>query len=206
VLLAVLPALGLAGAWLSRQPSPGAPAASGEPAAAAESPPPIAGRSSRAHRAEARALRDLLRAEILRAMQRRVPAGADPGAPPGAPSAETARAAGRLRDRLGGREALVDHVNREFMPLCQECIEQAQERAPQLRGMLAIGVETLADEDVGAVVDVAQAMPENEIPDPDLLECVRESALSLTFPAGLTTGREKFMLTLRIDPPDAGLP
>ena len=68
-----------------------------------------------------------------------------------------------------------------------------------------LGIETLADEELGAVVDVAGAAPDNEIQDPDLLECIRETALSLTLPPGLTTGREKFEITLRIEPNrDAG--
>ena len=47
------------------------------------------------------------------------------------------------------------------MPLAHECIERAQERSPSLKGMLALSIETISDEQLGAVVDVAEAAPNN---------------------------------------------
>ena len=102
------------------------------------------------------------------------------------------RPPGNLRDKIGGRPALLERLNRDFMPLASECIEQAQERMPQLAGMLAIGLETLADEQLGAVVDAADPAPGNRIMDPLLLECIRESAFSLSLPPPPGSGREKF--------------
>jgi hypothetical protein len=98
-------------------------------------------------------------------------------------------------------------LNQDFMPLASECIEQAQARTPQLKGMLAIGLETIADEELGAVVDLADPAPTNDVLDPLLLECIRESAFSLTLPPPLTSGREKLEITLPIEPaPDTGTP
>src|SRR5687768_11785577 len=50
-------------------------------------------------------------------------------------------APGNLLNRTGGRQQLVEHLNRDFMPLARDCIEQAQERSPELEGMLWIDVE-----------------------------------------------------------------
>lgn len=106
--------------------------------------------------------------------------------------------AGELKDRVGGRDALVGYLNRDFMPLARECIEQAEKESPQLKGMLAIGVEVATDEQLGGVIETADPAPTNEIADRSLIECIRETTLSVIFPPGLTSGHEKFELTLRV--------
>lgn len=155
-------------------------------------------------REQARARRDALREQILRALAN---AQAGTNAPP--PSHEIAPPPvyppGNLHDRIGGRDALAASLNKDFMPLAHECIDRAQKRVPGMRGMLALGIETVADRELGAVVEAADAAPNNEIGDPDLLECIRESALSLRLPPPPANGREKFMITLPIEPEgDAG--
>jgi hypothetical protein len=67
--------------------------------------------------------------------------------------------------------------------------------------MIALSMETIADEQLGAVVDVADPAPSSQIIDPLLFECLRESAFSLTLPPPPTGGRMKVMITLRVDPP-----
>jgi len=95
---------------------------------------------------------------------------------------------------------MLRYLNQDFMPLARECIELAHEEAPGLAGMLALSVETLAGEELGAVVEKAEAAPRNQVWHPGLLECIRETALSVTFPPPLVSGREGFELTLRIEP------
>ncbi len=90
------------------------------------------------------------------------------------------------------------------MPLAHECIDLAQQESPHLKGTLALDIETIADPQLGAVIDVAGAAPSNEVVDAVLLECIRESALSLRLPPSSATGREKFMLTLRVEPESDG--
>jgi hypothetical protein len=159
-----------------------------------------AGRSVARGRREARARRDALRDQIARLLASREAApdagvGSSP-APPRSPVHP--HAPGNLRNNLGGRDALVAYLNDELMPLANECIEQAEARAPRLSGML--------DEELGAVVDVAEPAPTSNVMDPLLFECIRESAFSLTLEPPLTTGREKFEITLQVGPQDAGVP
>jgi hypothetical protein len=98
-------------------------------------------------------------------------------------------------------------LNEDFMPLADECIEQAQERTPGLAGMVALDLEVIAEEDLGAVVEFAGPAERNEIHDDELFECLRESAYSLGLPPlPGASGQERFMLTLPVAPPDAGLP
>jgi hypothetical protein len=159
-------------------------------------------------RAEARAKRDALREQIARQLATReaqTGSGSASGAPPRSPTDPWPP--GNLLDRTGGHQAVAERLNRDFMPLASECIEQAQERAPQLSGMLVLGFETIADEQLGAVVEVADPTPRNAVADPLLLECLRESALSLSLPPLPANGRDTFELSIPVEPVgDAGVP
>ena len=215
ILIALLVAIAVGVLWvLRRGPSGASGAAARDPVAEARAAPPVAatgvGQSTEslaptdaaAQRSTARAKRDALREQILRQLARR-PAAPSGGAPsPAAAGSSGDPASGGLRNRLDElHQPVVDQVNRDFMPLASECIEQAQARVPQLAGMIALSMETVADEQLGAVVDVADPAPSNQIGDPLLFECLRESAFSLTLPPPPTGGRMKVMITLRVDPP-----
>lgn len=218
ILIGLLVAIAVGVVWYLRRGSSSAAAGAPASAAAAEraaAPPPAAtgvrhpieaaasqDAAAAGPRSDARAKRDALREQILRQLARRAAA---PGASP-APAAGSAGdpAAGGLRNRLDERhQPVVDQLNRDFMPLANECIEQAQQRAP-LAGMIALAMETVADEQLGAVVDVAEPAPSSQIADPLLFECLRESAFSLTLPPPPTGGRMTAMLTFRVDAPSSG--
>jgi hypothetical protein len=147
---------------------------------------------------EARARRDALRASIARAGANGPSSLRAPDARDSGQRADPADRPGTLVDRVGGREALVAHLNQEFMPLARECIEQALAREPQLKGMLALSVETVAHVELGGVIDVAEVGEGNQVHERELHECIRETALTVSLPAPLVTGREKFMLTLKV--------
>lgn len=104
-------------------------------------------------------------------------------------------------DRTGELGEEVRILNREFLPLVDECLDQAQERNPRLRGMMAIGLKIAADEEFGAIFEDVQAAEGNELPDDELIDCVRQSAFTLKLPAARLSGREALTLTIphRID-------
>jgi hypothetical protein len=221
VLIVLLIAIAVGVVWYLRRGSSGAASGAAANASAsapvqerAAAPPAAAtgvGHSSEvlasqhaaAERSTARAKRDALREQILHQLAQRAvaPSGGTPAAgsstdPPSDP------ASGGLRNRLDERHQLVvDQLNRDFMPLANDCVEQAQARTPQLAGMIALSMEAVADEQLGAVVDSAEPAPSNQVIDPLLFECLRESAFSLTLPPPPTGGRMKVMITLRPDPP-----
>jgi hypothetical protein len=169
-----------------------------EPAGAAAAVPRDAAHATT--RAESRARRDVLRQKIAQQIASNARTDSPHGPAEARPRAneESSRQAGGLKNKLGGRDELVSFLNSEFMPLADECIEQARERSPKLAGMLAIGIETIADEELGAVVDVADPAARNEVVDPLLFECIRESAFSLVVPAPIASGSEKFELTMSV--------
>jgi hypothetical protein len=98
-------------------------------------------------------------------------------------------------------------INHEFMPLVDECYEQARQRRPELRGMLAVGVKLAGAEEIGGIIEDLEPAPSNEVEDTELVECVRQSAFSIRLPAPSRNGRTGFEMTIPLgDEPgdDAG--
>lgn len=101
-----------------------------------------------------------------------------------------------LTDRIGGRDALKAALDRDFLPLVDECIAAANEAGPPVAGMLAIELELLADPELGAIVESASFPDTNEIHHAELLDCVRETALSSSLPPPPAGGRAAFLISL----------
>jgi hypothetical protein len=185
--------LGTGGLLLRRQISP---RESGVESSEPRMPTSPAAAGSSAPRKDARAERDALRERIVHALEHQ--ARPTSSAPP-TPTSGLPNAPGNLTNRIGDRrQPLVDYLNDDFMPLAGECIDQAEARDPRLKGMLAISIEIVADEQLGGVIDWAEPAPTNRVSDQELIECIRQSALSVILPAPLITGREQFEITLRI--------
>jgi hypothetical protein len=216
ILIGLLVAIAVGVVWYLRRGSPGA--SPGAPAALdrAAVPPTatVVGHSieaaasqdaAAAPRSDARAKRDALREQILRQLAQRpaAPSGGTPAAGSSTDPSSDPPSDG-LRNRLDERhQAVVDQLNRDFMPLAKERVDQAQQRTP-ITGLVALSMETVADEQLGAVVDVAEPAPSNQVVDPLLFECLRESAFSLSLPPPPTGGRMKALITLRMDDSPSG--
>lgn len=167
-------------------------------------------------RAAARAEREALRRRILDALEGRGraearAARADADAGPGevrrpagdgeAAAADEAAPVGPLVDRTGEHGYLMKVSNEELMPLAAECEALARATRPDLTGMLVLDFEILADEELGGVVEAVVPGQLNEVDDPTLLECMRESILSITLPAPPQGGRDAISLSIPLDPP-----
>ena len=218
LVLVVLVALG---AWWSTRSAPSAV----EAAIATSSPVrPIAeaaGRRSRLDDAEperARRLRDgatrreVMQRQIVDAMAARE--AAVTARPPAEPGAHAPRPRGEARgepaddvpadtilDRTGNHGYLSRVLSRDLMPLVDECHALVREEHPELAGMLVLDLEILGDEDIGGVVNTLEPGQGNEIAEPALLECVRESLLATTLPPPEQGGRDAVSLSMRFDPP-----
>lgn len=99
-----------------------------------------------------------------------------------------------------GLESLVAALHEDFIPLADECYASALERNPNLKGMLDINFEVIADEDIGGLVDSFEVGNENKVHDDELIECMRETALSTLFPPPEGTDRQGVRLTLDLEP------
>lgn len=106
-----------------------------------------------------------------------------------------------IKDKSNGELAdLMDAVNKDLLPLAEECYEAAVERDPTIAGMIDMNLEMVGDEDVGGIVESFELGDENEIQDAEMIECIRETTLSTLFPAPEGTGRRGARITLRFEP------
>jgi len=103
-------------------------------------------------------------------------------------------------DRTGNHAYLTRVMSQELMPLADECYELARAQQPALAGMLVLDVEILGDEELGGVVDSVEPGAANELVDPALLECVRESLLATALPPPEQGGRDAISLSMRFSP------
>jgi hypothetical protein len=174
-----------------------APDPEGEPAAADSTPAVSAvARGAGTHRTD-RASRDALHRQILDALERRgVPREAAPVEPKDQPVDTPG-----LMNRLGDDKAyLGDILQDDFMPLVDECYQLALERTSALAGRITLRFEIVGDESVGGVVEDVEFTDQNQISDPELLECVRETTFSLVFPPPRGSGREGLQLDMHFEP------
>lgn len=106
-----------------------------------------------------------------------------------------------LRDRTDGTlTKFMGTINEDFMPLADECFEAARGTDPNLRGLLDLEFSIMADAEIGGLVDSVALGDGNEIQDPQLTECIRETMLSTVFPAPEGTGQTEVRLTIPLEP------
>jgi hypothetical protein len=95
----------------------------------------------------------------------------------------------------------VDELNRNFLPLSDECIAEVLERRPELDGeLLEVGFQLIVDDELGSVIESVEIAEDGPLADAQLHECMRESLLSMMLPPGEQPGSEALMLSLRIEP------
>ncbi len=90
-------------------------------------------------------------------------------------------------------QAFSTHLKNDLLPLVRECRESIPATTT---GRLHVAFEILADPDIGGIVESVEFLETNEVADADMLECIRESALSITF-ASEATGRNQVRLSQR---------
>jgi hypothetical protein len=79
-------------------------------------------------------------------------------------------------------EYIQQHVRSEFFGPAAQCYADAQQRLPDPRGQVVFWFTIVGDEKVGGIVESVDALEESTLRDPDMIECMRQSFLSVTFP------------------------
>lgn len=184
-------------------------------------PAALVAKAEPAKRVRSKQEREAMRRKIVEAMQAHGSAAADDDGEPsnaegGAgrkagestlpkgeakqPPDDEAPTPGNLIDRTGNHGHMVKVMNEDLMPLVDECYALARETQPELAGMLVLNVEMIGEEDIGGVVESAGLGPDSEIVDPELLECVQESLLSITLPPPPEGGKDAISMQMRLEP------
>jgi hypothetical protein len=152
--------------------------------------------------AEDRRRRDRVRELIYRAFQKPPPSTADPKGPRRAPLQPLGPGAPTL-----DKDYIRERIQSDFKPLAKECYEAALEADASLAGKLLFSFTIVGDDSVGGIVESVDFAEGSDIEDEELLYCMRESLLSMTFapPAkGGTVTVTYPMLFSPGGPPDAG--
>jgi hypothetical protein len=179
--------------------------------AAAGSGSSVAGRRSAARQpsAEQQQLRERVVRSLRQGQARSGAVAAAAAARAAGSESEPARTRreGTMKDKTGLMGDEVKVVNRELMPMVAECVDEAQARDPRLHGMLALGVKLASTEGVGSIFESLEPTDANEVRDPALIDCIRQSAFTVSLPMPKANSLHEGVLTIPVDPvADAGAP
>jgi hypothetical protein len=93
----------------------------------------------------------------------------------------------------------VEYLKNKALPVVNDCVRQAQERAPGLRGVLTLQVTIVPEGKLAALIERVDVPASSEVQEPGLARCVNERAKNLTFPLPLRRGAEQVELSIPID-------
>jgi hypothetical protein len=79
------------------------------------------------------------------------------------------------------REYIQKHIRENFFPLAKDCYESLLASQPKAGGLVEIHMTLVGDESVGGVVDSLELGEKSTMKDPEFLDCVSESMLSMVF-------------------------
>jgi len=122
----------------------------------------------RAKAARDRAKRDALRERLVEAQRERTGRSGDD------PVEE--ESLGTLR-----KEYIQERVKEDLVPLAVECYESALEDDSEIEGRLVMSFKIYGEPEVGGVVDEVEMAEDSEITHADMVECMRESMMSMSF-------------------------
>jgi FecR protein len=135
-------------------------------------------------RAKADRMRAQLHALFAEAGARPAPQAPAP-APPPPPTAFPSMP--MIPDPDGGTkvdpEYLIGVVHHDFIPLGRSCYTAALEKNPKLRGRVALKFDIVGDAKIGGVVDDMKLDESTTIDDREMLTCLQESMMSVSFDA-----------------------
>jgi hypothetical protein len=75
-----------------------------------------------------------------------------------------------------------EHVRNEFFDLAKGCYADAIPKLANPRGRVVFWFTIVGDEKIGGIVESVAVLDESTLRDPEMIECMRQSFLSVTFP------------------------
>jgi hypothetical protein len=102
------------------------------------------------------------------------------------------------------REGIRDRMHADFIPMAGGCYREAQGRLPGLTGSVVLSFTIVGDAKVGGIVDSAAILDRSTIRDAKMVECMRESMLTMTFPPPPPGGELPVEYPIDFDPDEDG--
>lgn len=124
--------------------------------------------------------RDAIKARIEAAI-----AGRPAAPPPAEPEPEHEDAADELPEASVApglsKDYIRERIREDLLPLARDCYNSELEDDPEFGGRLTLSFRVMGDESVGGVVDGVTIGEDSTIADPDFVECMSESMMTVVF-------------------------
>jgi hypothetical protein len=97
-----------------------------------------------------------------------------------------------------------ERVRNEFFPLAKKCYGDGLEQQPDLGGRVVFAFNIVGDPKTGGIVEAVDVLNESTLRDPDVIECMRQSFLSVTFPPPENGGEVTVVYPVEFSNDDGG--
>lgn len=125
------------------------------------------------------------REQIQQALAQRASAHPKPEAPPAEPEQAPSGLPNGLRTVIEGnldKEYIREAVRKDLIPLAHDCYGSMLEIDPNFAGTLVLEFDIMGDEDVGGIVDDVKPAEGTDMTNPEFVECMSESMMTVMFP------------------------
>jgi len=75
-----------------------------------------------------------------------------------------------------------DRVHNEFFPLARKCYGDMSDRIPDAGGRVVLAFDIVGNQNIGGIVEQVDVLDKSTLRDPEFIDCMRQSFLSVTFP------------------------
>ena len=96
------------------------------------------------------------------------------------------------------------HVRNEFFPVARDCYGDALKKTPDLAGEVDLYFTIVGNKNIGGIVESVDVLNKSTLRDPEMIECMRESFLSVTFPPPESGGFVTVEYPIIFTPGDGG--
>jgi hypothetical protein len=125
------------------------------------------------------------REQIQQALAQRAAARPEPEALPAEEPEEPSALPNGLRTRIEGnldKEYIREAVRKDLIPLAHDCYSSVLATDPKFTGTLVLEFDIMGDEDVGGIVDGVVPGEGTDVANPEFIECMSESMMTVMFP------------------------
>jgi hypothetical protein len=144
------------------------------------------------------------REQIQQALAQRAAARPEPSAPAAEePEEEPSALPSGLRTRIEGnldKAYIREAVRKDLIPLAHDCYSSVLATDPKFAGTLVLEFDIMGDEDVGGIVDGVVPGEGTDVANPEFIECMSESMMTVIFPPPVGGGMVHVSYPLLFEP------
>jgi len=100
-------------------------------------------------------------------------------------------------------EYIQQEVRKDFFPLAQKCYADMSARVPDAGGSVVLAFDIVGNKNIGGIVEQVDVLNKSTLRDPEFIDCMRQSFLSVTFPPPEGGGMVTVEYPILFSPEDA---